>query len=129
MTRRAADLKQIKIALEMYYNDNNGYPNPGWSWRSECNGSGGFTSDNVIPGLVPTYMGKFPTDPAMDKTGNRSCYLYLSNGTDYKILDHDIADGNYQNQPSLIDPTRDSGSNACIVDGTGIWSWAIYSPG
>ena len=77
-------------------------------------------------------MGTFPTDPAMDKTGNRSCYLYLSNGTDYKILDHNIAEyssSDYQSQPSLIDPARDSGSNSCIVDGTSIWSWAIYTPG
>ena len=128
MTRRAADLRQIRTALELYYDNNGGYPTAS-SWRSECNAWGGFTSDNVIPGLVPTYMGKFPTDPAMDKTGNRSCYIYYSNGTDYKVLDHDIADGNYQNQPSLIDPYRDGGGYDCIVNGTGIWSWAIYSPG
>ena len=41
MTKRAADMKQMRTALELYYNDNNGYPNPGWGWRSECNAWGG----------------------------------------------------------------------------------------
>lgn len=133
IAKRAADLSQIQKALELYYDDNgNIYPNPGWGWRSECYAWGNFTSDQVIPGLVPKYMGKFPADPAMDKTGNRSCYLYLSNGTDYALLDHDVAEftsQDYQAFPIYEDPTRDSGSNGCSLDGTGFWSWKLSSPG
>ncbi|MCX6797480.1 MAG: prepilin-type N-terminal cleavage/methylation domain-containing protein [Candidatus Doudnabacteria bacterium] len=131
--KRVADLSQIQKALELYYNDNNGYPNPGWGWRSECNAWGGFASDQVIPGLVPKYMSRFPSDPKMNKAGSQACYLYLSNGTDYKVLDHDIAPVesgfDYQAFPNFLDPTRDSGSDGCKVDGTGLWSWAIYSSG
>ncbi len=28
--KRITDMKAIQTALEMYYNDNSGYPNPGW---------------------------------------------------------------------------------------------------
>ena len=132
MAKRAADLRQIVTALELYYSDNNSYPNPGWGWRSECASWGGFASDQVIPGLVPTYMSRFPSDPMMDKAGSRSCYLYLSNGTDYALLDHDIAEyapQDYQAFPNLGDPTRDGGSNACALDGSGFWAWKLSSPG
>lgn len=129
MTKRAADLRQIRTALELYYEDFGSYPDTGGSLRSECNSWGGYASSEVIPGLEPNYIGKFPTDPAMDKTNSRSCYMYRSNGTDYKVLDHQLADGNYQNRPELIDPRRDGGANYCAVDGSGVWSWAIYTPG
>ena len=90
-TRRLSDMRQIQRALEMYYDANGSYPNPGWGWRSECNGWGGFTPNNVIPGLTPTYLPSFPADPTMNKTASTSCYLYLSNGTDYALLDHNIS--------------------------------------
>ena len=129
--KRASDLMQIKTALEMYYNDNRTYPNPGWGWRSECVAWGGFAPSDVIPGLVPTYLANFPTDPSMDKANSTSCYLYLSNGADYAILDHNIIDPgfNYQSKKDFIDPTRDSGTNACVVDGAGIWAWKVSSLG
>ncbi len=130
--KRVSDLKQIQTALEMYYDTNNGYPNPGWGWRSECNAWGGYAASNVIPGLVSTYLPTFPSDPSMNKTASTSCYLYLSNGTDYKLLDYNIVEfssADYLKYSNFVDPTRDSGPNGCIVDGTGIWSWAVYSPG
>jgi len=130
--RRIAELRQIQTALEMYYDTNNSYPNSGGGWRSECSGGGGFSASNVIPGLVPTYMPVFPSDPSMNKSANTACYIYRSNGTDYKLVDHNVTEfsaADYLKQPSLVDPTRDSGSNACIVDGTNIWSWKVASPG
>ena len=130
--KRAADMRQIQTALEMYYDTNNSYPNPGWGWRSECNAWGGFSANNVIPGLVPTYMSVFPSDPSMNKSASTACYLYLSNGADYALLDHNITEfssADYQSQPSLVDPTRDSGPNGCVVDGSGIWSWKVASSG
>lgn len=65
----------------------------------------------------------------MDKSSSKSCYLYLSNGTDYALLDHDGPDISYSSQSSLLDPVRDGGSNACLVDGTGYWSWKVSSSG
>lgn len=127
--RRISELRQIRMALEVYYAANGAYPNPGWGWRSECSAWGGFAANDVIPGLVPAYMGVFPSDPLMNKADSTSCYLYLSNGTDYALLDHNGPEINYLGQPALVDPTRDSGSNGCVVDGTGIWSWKVSSPG
>ena len=129
--KRLSDMLQVQIALEMYYDSNGSYPNPGWGWRSECNAWGGFTPSNVVPGLTPTFIPMFPSDPTMDKAANTSCYLYLSNGTDYALLDHDIRDVgfSYLTPSAFYDPTRDSGSNGCIVDGTGFWSRKISSPG
>ncbi len=127
--RRIADLKQIQLALELYYNSNNGYPNPGWGWRSECSAWGGFNPSDVIPGLTPTYLPVFSSDPSMNKSGNLCCYLYLSNGTDYALLDHNCPEIDYLKQSSLVDPTRDGGSNACVVDGIGIWAWKVSSSG
>jgi len=130
--RRVADLRQIQTALEMYYDTNNSYPNSGGGWRSECSGGGGFSASNVIPGLVPTYMPVFPSDPSMNKSANTACYIYRSNGNDYVLLDYNITEfssADYQSQSSLVDPTRDGGSNACIVDGTNIYSWKAASPG
>lgn len=129
--KRTADLTQIKTALEMYYNDNRSYPNPGWGWRSECAAWGGFAANSVIPGLVPNYLSSFPSDPSMNKSGNTSCYLYISNGADYAVLDHNIIDPgfNYQSKKDFIDPARDGGTNPCIVDGAGIWSWKLSSIG
>ncbi|MBU1291944.1 type II secretion system GspH family protein [Patescibacteria group bacterium] len=127
--RRVADLYQIVLALELYYDTNGTYPNPGWGWRSECPSWGGFTANNVIPGLTPNYMGSFPSDPAMNKSNSTYCYLYLSNGTDYALLDHNGPEINYSSQTTLMDPTRDGGSNGCIVDGSSFWSWKVSSPG
>ncbi len=137
--KRVADLSQMQKALELYYDTYNTYPVTS-GWRSQCNAWGGLASNLVIydvtasRGIVPQFMSSMPADPAMKPTTNNACYLYYSNGVDYKILDHDIspAEGgsfNYQAYPNVIDPARDSGSNPCSVDGTGIWSWAVYTPG
>jgi len=127
--KRVADLKQIQNALESYNNANNQYPNPGWAWRSECAAWGGYAANNVIPGLVPTYLSAFPSDPAMNKAANTSCYLYLSNGTDYAVLDHNAPEANYLTQPTLIDPQRDGGTDPCKIDGTSPWAWKVSSSG
>ena len=129
--RRISDINEIKTALELYYHDYGVYPSATGTWRSECAAWGGYTPNNVIPELEPNYLNSFPSDPSMNKANSTSCYLYMSNGTDYALLDHNIQDPgfSYASQPSLIDPTRDSGTNACLVDGTGIWSWKVSSLG
>ncbi|HBH71636.1 MAG: hypothetical protein UU88_C0009G0011 [Parcubacteria group bacterium GW2011_GWC1_42_11] len=129
--QRVSNLTQIRTALEMYYHDNGSYSNPGWAWRSECNAWGGFAANDVIPGLIPTYLPSFPSDPSMNKTDNTSCYLYLSNGTDYALIDYAIVDPgfSYVSKPTFIDPTRDSGSNPCVYEGGALWSWKVSSSG
>ena len=34
--RRMSDLKQLQLALEMYYDSNNAYPSTGGSWWGVC---------------------------------------------------------------------------------------------
>lgn len=145
VTKRISDMKQIQVALEYYYAVNKAYPSTGGTgnWRSECVGWGGVKSDEVIMNpdplstqdkLVPKYLSAMPADPSMDKANNKSCYVYTSNGSDYALLDHDVTElytspYTYSNYPEFIDPARDSGANYSIVDGTGIWSWKVSTPG
>lgn len=127
--RRVSDLRSIQNALELYAVSNGGkYPvSTNSTWASQCSGWGSKAANDVIPGLVPTYLPSMPADPQMSTSGNTCCYIYASNGTDYKLLAHNCPTLTYSTFPALIDPTRDSGSNACTVDGTGIWSLAVYT--
>ena len=132
--KRVSDAHDVKVALTAYYADYGTYPNPGGTWRGECDhpwGTPNLAANNVIPGLVPAYMDSFPSDPLMDKANRVPCYLYRSDGTDYAFLIHGMSrtETNYAKQTNLIDPTRDGGSNACNNDGTSWWSWKISSPG
>ena len=133
--KRVSDLNRIALALQMYSENNGGkYPiGANGTYSSECQVWGGLSAKDVIPGLVPNYLPSFPSDPSMDKTANTSCYLYISSPTGdfYALLDHDVRDPgfSYASQPSLLDPTRDSGPNTCVVDGSGFWAWKVYSPG
>lgn len=129
--KRIAEIKQIQTALELYYFDNGSYPDSGSAWRSECASYGGYAPSDVIPGLVPSYISSLPADPTMNKIISASCYLYRSNTVDYALLDHAIQDTgfSYTSQPSFIDPTRDGGVNACLVDGAAIWARKISSSG
>ncbi|MCX6703776.1 MAG: prepilin-type N-terminal cleavage/methylation domain-containing protein [Candidatus Zambryskibacteria bacterium] len=131
VSKRVTDIKNIQNALEFYYAVSKSYPTTSGFWRSECSAWGGYAPSAVIPGLVPNYMSNMPSDPGMDKAANTSCYLYASDGVNYALLDHDVADlrtspFTYSTYPELVDPARDGGSNASIVDGAGIWSWKIY---
>ncbi len=65
--KRIADIKQIQTALELYYNDNNGYPigdaNNSIILGSDatCLGSDGLDTD--CSGATNVYMGLIPTNP------------------------------------------------------------------
>ncbi|MDO8573537.1 MAG: type II secretion system protein [Candidatus Daviesbacteria bacterium] len=133
--KRIGDLKAIQTALEVYYSRNGSYPTTGeatgkgvncangqWggAWVSECSLWGSKASDQVVPGLVPSYIVAFPQDPQMDKVASKSCYLYTSDGTDYKLLDHIVSEftaADYQSQKNLVDPMRPT------------WAWAVYTDG
>ncbi len=53
--KRIADVRQIASALELYFNDYNGYP----ASTTAVGGNG----DIAAYGLTTTYMGQFPTAP------------------------------------------------------------------
>ncbi len=119
-SKRKADMKQLQLALEMYYNDNNVYPSSGGSWWGVSSNGGNRTTSGVnayIPGLTPTYISVLPTDPKDVNTG-WSGYLYRSNGVDYKLLSHNIGPESFPNlgEP-FYDPRRPT------------WAWMICSGG
>lgn len=97
-TRRKADLRQLQKAVELYYDENQTYPNTSGSWYGTCAGSGNVVSGvtgagGYIPGLAPTYMPILPTEPKPSvKLPNipcaaitQDCYVYRSDGSTYKI--------------------------------------------
>jgi len=67
--KRMADLKQIQIALEMYYDDHGYYPPSACGW--DCNGYRYSTNGNSwIPELVnENYVDVLPVDPVNNLTG------------------------------------------------------------
>ena len=107
--KRIADVKEIRTALEMYYNDNGAYPvstgGVQWDGLYTCWGT---SSTNWIAGLVPTYMSALPRDPRNHTTCSEQ-YIYRSDGVGYKILAHSPEDcASIKAQyPSLVDPMRD----------------------
>jgi prepilin-type N-terminal cleavage/methylation domain-containing protein len=128
---RVSDLRNIQKALELYASDHGGtYPVVNYS--GYC---GGFDTlgANYIPGIVPTYMSRLPTDPDGNTTVTACCYIYHSpNGSEYKLLiGHQCTKVNYQSRPSLLDPARDGGSSASLVEPglPGAYSWSAYSDG
>ncbi len=117
---RKSDMKQLEMALEMYRIDYGTFPSTGGGWWGVCvnGGSRGTTgASGYIPNLAPQYIAVLPIDPRNIKTG-WSGYLYQSNGTDYKLLDHDIGPESFPSAgKTFYDPSRPT------------WSWAIYTPG
>ncbi len=88
-TKRRGDLRQVVVALEMYYNDNNGYPSTSGGWWGNCANYGSHGTSGAsgwVPNLAPTYMSSLPLDP--NSPNAEACYLYNSNGTNYKLLAH-----------------------------------------
>ncbi len=132
MAKRVGDLQQIQTALELYYNNNGSYPVVG-GYQGTCALWGSTTPNNTIPGLVSTYIGSFPQDPLVNAVANQNCYIYYSNGTDYKMLDFlltDITEAQIKSgYASFIDDERQGVSSVCpgAVDGYAVL--AVYSSG
>ncbi len=118
--KRKSDMKQLQLALEMYYDTNNSYPSTGGSWWGVSSNGGSRTTSGAnayIPGLTPTYISVLPTDPKDVRTG-WSGYLYRSNGTDYKLLLHNVGPESF---PSLGEPFYDPRRPT--------WAWMLCSGG
>lgn len=134
---RESDLRNLQTAIEVYASNNNGLYPVASTWQSQCVGWGAYAGSGVIPGLVPTYMSSMPADPGMVANSNRNCYLYESNGSDYKILDYgQTSDINTASAPVLIDPLRNSGATwqvpsapagPCTNNGDKSAVWAVWS--
>jgi len=74
--RRISDIKQIQTALELYFNDANGYPS-----------AAAMPSAFAYSGT--TYMADVPTNPAP----NGSTYAYTSTGNDTYTITFSLESG------------------------------------
>ena len=115
VAKRVTTLAQLQKAIELYYNDNNSYPDSHGAWFSQCNMGGFYSSDHIVwdpvllKGIVPTYISSFPSDPSMDIYNDKNCLLYISNGTDYKLLDINLVDmtlDQINQNPTYKDPAH-----------------------
>jgi len=82
--KRMSDVKQIQSALELYFNDQNGYPagtgvTLGDATHQALSGGGGFSAAGGTSGT--TYMGLVPTNP----TPNGASYIYTGTGASYTL--------------------------------------------
>lgn len=132
--KRKADLVQISKALELYYSDNGAYPSTSSAWWGNCGfyGSRPDTgSTGWIPNLAPAYMATLPHDPNTGLAKNlscigagmvasRSCYLYMSDGRDYKALAFCTPEG--PTAAITSDPMCDKGQEA------GGYSYSVSTP-
>lgn len=120
--QRKAALREVATALAAYNASNGAYPINN-AWWGECSGYGSHPrtgANGYIPNLAPDYIDELPRDPRYPSPGvcdaGSSCYLYYSNGTDYKLLAHctpesyPAADKN-----PFYDPSRPT------------WSWQVHS--
>jgi type II secretion system protein G len=115
---RRASMKQLQVALEMYYDDNGGYPTTSGQWWG-LSGNGGSRAvsgaNAYIPGLTPQYISVLPADPS-NNTAGWSGFLYRSNGREYKLLIHATAPESFPTaQQPFYDPVRPT------------WAWMVCS--
>lgn len=67
--RRLADIRQVQTAMELFYNDNNSYPDDGGAAPTASDGSPAFD----------TYLSTWPTSPAPEDgtcTAAQNAYTY-----------------------------------------------------
>jgi len=117
-TRRMSDLKQLQLALEMYFDSNSAYPSTGGAGWGVCNNGGSRDTSGAnayIPGLTPNYISVLPVDPLDNRTG-WSGYLYRSDSTNYKLLSHSIGPESFPSAGKpFYDPVRPT------------WAWMVCS--
>ena len=128
--KRKADLVKMKEALESYKLEHNGqYPatfvGGARQYFGLCNvnpwGPEGFSPSGAtgyIPLLSSTYIEELPVDPKDNQINsssawsscrtlpNYNCYLYTSDGTDYKVMAHCSPEGVLSTDDPFFDPCR-----------------------
>lgn len=136
-TKRRADLKEIQLALEIYADANGGYPittddeTCSGGWCGVCSAYGSKSTSGAtgwIPNLAPTYVPTLPTDPK--PVGGGSCYLYQSDGANFKLLAHQTVENctpapsgtGVLSSDSMYDPQR-SGQCTFAIYTLGATNW------
>lgn len=120
---RKDTMKQLQLALELYYNSNESYPVGGW-FSSEPGDVVSNNGGNWIPGLAPTYIPVLPRDPLGGTSliqpvcgPWKSAYLYRSvdGGKNYKLLAHCAPENTWTASDRFYDPVRP------------YWAWRLCS--
>ncbi len=137
--KRNSELRSLKTALTVYFDDNGSFPvvtaSTDTNWRSTCSGAGGaltgtfstVTAATVIPSVptafFPNYISQMPMDPLNQAgSGTAYCYAYRSNGSQYKVVLYNIteatvAPANLVDQASPTTATKWAiceGATACL---------------
>ena len=115
---RKSAMKQLQVALELYFDSNNSYPSTNGAYWGLSDGGGSRTTSGAnayIPGLTPTYILVLPADPRGDTSG-WSGFLYNSDGTNYKLLSHETGPESFPSSgQAFYDPVRPT------------WAWMVCS--
>jgi general secretion pathway protein G len=115
--QRLANLRTIEKALALYWLDHNAYPDTANAWQGTNAACYGGHGNNAIPGLVPTYIAQLPIEA---KQANASaCYLYRSNGTDYKFMTHISMETCASGSCPLQDPARTNQPTSAVYSANG----------
>jgi len=117
-TARMRGMREIQNALNLYYLDNGSYPamdtwggfsSAGCGYSGTLSGASGY-----IPNLAPTYIRELPRDPSGSLSACTG-YQYVSNGTDYKLIQHVTPERYFPSSSPFYDPVRPT------------WAWALCS--
>jgi hypothetical protein len=129
IAKRISDMHLVQKGLELYFSNNSSYPSTGGDYYSECASWG---QTNPIPGFTPTYIQTIPRDPVVNLSSGANCYLYISDGNNYKFFDYNLTDmtsGDIQNYRTLKDPARGTSADTPCTLLDSALSLAVYSRG
>jgi len=117
---RISNLRAIEKALALYWLDHNGYPDTANVWRGSNAGCYGGHGDDAIPGMVPSYLPRIPIESAPKSSS--ACYMYRSNGTEYKFMLHLNMETCAAGTCPLQDPARPTQPTSAVYSagGTGL---------
>jgi|TARA_Y100000310_G_scaffold345866_1_gene471949 prepilin-type N-terminal cleavage/methylation domain-containing protein len=92
--KRISDIKQLQLALELYFDANGGYPSA-------------ISTANIV---TPGYIATVPTDPS---SGSAYSYAALNAGCTSYHLGATLEDGNHSAFSSDIDATAGTTGTSC----------------
>lgn len=110
------DLKSMQKLVELYKAENGSYPSTSNAWSYSSSNADGF-----IPSIVPTFASSLPRFTADSVVDGGHCYVYRSNGTDYKMI--------RLGQPSLSSDEQASIPAAMKDQYNGSDRYGLWSPG
>lgn len=116
--KRVGDLVTLNDALKSYHKKHGAYP--------VAAGLAGLPDRGAtwIPGLAPDFVAELPRDPALSMDRDGPQYVYVSDGTDYKLLARNVSLVGGTNVEVLgvkIDPTHSKTAESA--------SFGFWTPG